>query len=454
MGEAAMSEGRGTRSMIPYRVIEAKRDGRTLSGGELAGFLRGYLSGEVADYQMSAFLMAVFHQGLAPEELAVLVDVMLHSGQVLDLRSLGRPVVDKHSTGGVGDKVSLVLAPLAAELGLTVPMMSGRGLGHTGGTLDKLEAIPGFRTDLELDDFRSVLSSEGFGMIGQTAQIAPLDRRLYSLRSVTGTVPSLPLIAASIMSKKLAEGLDGLVLDVKVGSGAFLPHPEEARRLARTMVEIGESRGVTTVAMLTAMDRPLGRTAGNALEVREALECLRGGGPPDLRELTVVLAMEMLEVAGEDGEVRELRARVEAALDGGGALERFARVVARQGGDPDVVLGVVDLPGAPVVRPVHAPRGGLVQRVIPERLGYGVIELGGGRRRQNDAIDPAVGFELAVEPGTSIEAGGLLGFVHARDGSGAEVGETALREACEIADGAVPPPLPLVMERVGATSRP
>ena len=438
--------------MIPYRVIEAKRDGKTLGEGEFTQFLEGFLSGEVADYQMSAFLMAVFQQGLAPEELAVLVEVMLHSGEVLDFSALGRAVVDKHSTGGVGDKVSLVLAPLAAELGLAVPMMSGRGLGHTGGTLDKLESIPGFRTDLTLGEFRAVLASEGFGMIGQTHQIAPLDRRLYALRSVTGTVPSLPLIAASIMSKKLAEGLQGLVLDVKVGSGAFLPDPEEALSLARTMVEIGEERGVATVAILTAMDRPLGRTAGNALEVREALECLRGGGPRDLRDLTVSLAVEMMAVAGEEGDTDALRGRVESVLDSGRPLQRFARVVAVQGGDPEVVLGGGGLPEAPVVRPVHSMGAGRVARVVPERLGHGVIELGGGRRRLEDAIDPAVGFELRVEPGDEIEEGDLLGFVHARDESGADGGERTLREACRLSTGEIPEPLPLLIRRVDRQS--
>ncbi len=440
--------------MIPYRVIEAKRDGKTLGEGELTDFLQGFLSGGVADYQMSAFLMAVFQQGLAPEELTVLVEVMLHSGEILDFSTLGRPVVDKHSTGGVGDKVSLVLAPLAAELGLAVPMMSGRGLGHTGGTLDKLEAIPGFRTDLTLGEFREVLASEGFGMIGQTHQIAPLDRRLYALRSVTGTVPSLPLIAASIMSKKLAEGLQGLVLDVKVGSGAFLPDQGEAQLLAQTMVEIGEERGVATVALLTAMDRPLGRTAGNALEVKEALECLRGGGPEDLRELTVALAVEMLAVGGGDGEdAGALRARVESALDSGGPLERFARVAAIQGGDPEVVLGGRPLPSAPVVRPVHSRAAGTVARVVPERLGYGVIELGGGRRRLDDTIDPAVGFEIRVGPGDEIGEGDLLGFVHARDESGADGGELALREACRLSKGDPPPSLPLLIRRVDRGSQ-
>ncbi|MEQ9568618.1 MAG: thymidine phosphorylase, partial [Longimicrobiales bacterium] len=260
--------------MIPTRVIEAKRDGGSIDSGSLRRFLTRYLDGDVEEYQMAAFLMAVVFRGLDGRELDDLVDVMIGSGASLDLSALDRPRVDKHSTGGVGDKVSIALAPLAAELGVYVPMMSGRGLGHTGGTLDKLEAIPGFRTDLDLGDFRRVLEAVGCAMIGQTAEIAPLDRRLYDLRSVTGTVPSLPLIAASIISKKLAEGLSALVLDVKVGSGAFLPDEERALTLARTMVGIGDARGVRTEALVTAMDRPLGRAVGNALETVEALECL------------------------------------------------------------------------------------------------------------------------------------------------------------------------------------
>ncbi|MGD2068784.1 MAG: thymidine phosphorylase, partial [Gemmatimonadota bacterium] len=279
--------------MIPYRVIEAKREGRSLAPPELDAFFRGYLAGEVHEYQMAAFLMAVHFQGLDPRELSALTGIMVESGRRLDLSWIDGPRVDKHSTGGVGDKVSLVLAPLAAELGLHVPMLSGRGLGHTGGTLDKLEAIPGFRTDLSLDDFRTVLSDVGCAMIGQTSEIAPLDRRLYDLRSVTATVPAIPLIAASIMSKKLAEDLTGLVLDVKVGEGAFVPEEERALELARTMVGIGDDRGVPTVALLTAMDRPLGRAVGNALETAEAVACLRGDGPPDLRAVVLTLAAEM-----------------------------------------------------------------------------------------------------------------------------------------------------------------
>jgi len=439
--------------MIPYRVIEAKRDGEALEPAVLSGFFEGFLSGDVADYQMAAFLMAAFLRGLSAGELSTLVDVMLRTGEVMDLSSLGGTVVDKHSTGGVGDKVSLVLAPLAAELGLIVPMMSGRGLGHTGGTLDKLEAIPGFRTDLSLEEFRNVLSAEGFGMIGQTSQIAPLDRRLYALRSVTGTVPSLPLISASIMSKKLAEGLTGLVLDVKVGSGAFLPSLESARELARTMVSIGEGRGVTTVARLTAMDRPLGQTAGNALEVREALDCLRGGGPADLREVTLTLAVEMLRVAGDTAPWEALRTRVGRVLDGGGPLERFARVVELQGGDARVVADPRRLPQAPVVHPVASPRAGVVQRVIPEVVGYAVIDLGGGRRRMDDAVDPRVGFELHLAPGDPVQVGTVLGVVHAADREGAEAGERALRNAFVLGDDPPPPGLPLVGERVEGSGR-
>ena len=266
--------------MIPARVIERKREGDALTSEEVRLFFGGYMRAEVTDYQMSAFLMAVFFRGLTPEELDALVGVMLDSGGRLDLSHLPEGKVDKHSTGGVGDKVSLVLAPLAAELGLRVPMMAGRGLGHTGGTLDKLEAIPGFRTDLRLDRLVSVIQDVGCAVTGQTAAIAALDRRLYDLHNATGTVPSLPLIASSIMSKKLAEGLTALVLDVKVGDGAFLPEEDRALELARTMVSLGEARGVRTVALMSAMDRPLGHAVGNALETREALACLAGGGPP------------------------------------------------------------------------------------------------------------------------------------------------------------------------------
>ncbi|HKJ03373.1 MAG TPA: thymidine phosphorylase, partial [Longimicrobiales bacterium] len=323
--------------MIPSRVIEGKRDGASIPAMELEAFLQDFLHDRIPDYQMAAFLMAVYFQGLDGAEADVLVRCMLASGSTLDLSHLPGPRIDKHSTGGVGDKVSLALAPLAAELGLYVPMMSGRGLGHTTGTLDKLEAFPGFRTRLELADFRRVLEDVGCAMIGQTSEIAPLDRRLYALRDVTGTVPVIPLIAASIMSKKLAEDLDGLVLDVKVGGGAFVPEEERALLLAETMVAMGAARGLPTVALLTAMDRPLGRAVGNALETAEAVACLKGEGPADLEALVLLEAAEMVAEGFPDVGPAEARKRAEAALRSGRALERLERLVSAQGGDSSII---------------------------------------------------------------------------------------------------------------------
>lgn len=434
-------------TMIPAQVIEAKRDGGAIDPGTLRAFMDGYLEGRVEEHQMSAFLMAVVFQGLDPRELDDLVDIMIGSGASLDLSDLDRPRVDKHSTGGVGDKVSLALAPLAAALGLYVPMMSGRGLGHTGGTLDKLEAIPGFRTDLALGAFRQVLEAVGCAMIGQTAEIAPLDRRLYALRSVTGTVPSLPLISASIMSKKLAEGLSGLVLDVKAGSGAFLPDEDRALALARTMVGIGEARGVPTEALVTAMDRPLGRTVGNALETVEALECLAGGGPPDLRALVVEEAAAMLRVAGEGTDDDDRRRRARVALDDGSALARMERLVEAQGGDPRVVADPDRIARAPVVRQVRAERGGVVQAVAPRPLGEAVVAMGGGRRRLDDVVDLRVGYRRLAAPGDEVAPGDALGEVHAADEAGAAVGEAGLRAALVVGEGA-PAGRPLVSHRV------
>jgi pyrimidine-nucleoside phosphorylase len=420
----------------PIPVIEAVRDGRGLEEGSLEAFLSGYLHGDVEEYQMAAFLMAVVLRGLDPGELASMVQVMLHSGAVLDFSHLPAARVDKHSTGGVGDKVSLVLAPLVAEAGVYVPMMSGRGLGHTGGTLDKLESIPGFRTDLDLAEFRDLVEEEGFAMIGQTAEIAPLDRRLYDLRSVTGTVPSIPLIAASIMSKKLAEGLTGLVLDVKAGAGAFLPQEERALELARTLVGIGTEHGVETVALVTAMDRPLGAAVGNAVEVREALACLRGEGPADLRAVVLALAGEMMDVAGTVGDRDEGGRRAAELLDSGRPLERFRRVIRRQGGDPEVVDDPDRLPTAPVLREVKAGRAGRVHAIDPLALGRGVVSLGGGRTRLGQDIDHRVGFELAVGVGDDAAEGQLLGRVHAATAESAEKGAAALLKAVRMGEEA------------------
>ncbi len=444
--------------MIPQQIVGRKRDGGELEPKELRSFLQAYIDGAVGDEQMAAFLMAVYFRGLSPAELDVLVDVMLHSGDVLSPGASAGPRVDKHSTGGVGDKVSLALAPLAAEMGMIVPMMSGRGLGHTGGTLDKLEAIHGFRTRISLEEFDRVLESVGCAMIGQTDEIAPLDRRLYALRDVTATVSSLPLITASIMSKKLAESLDGLVLDVKVGKGAFLPEVAQARELAQAMVRAGEARGLATTAVLSAMDQPLGRAIGHGLEVREAVACLAGGGPPDLRELVVRLAAEMAVAGGVTDALEAGGAMAEAALDGGGALERFARLVAAQGGDPsfleDLDAGGRGLPTAPRTTVATAPEGGIVAEIDPLPLGYGLISLGGGRTRQDQQIDHRVGFELAVRVGDQVSCGQPLATVHAADEAGMAVGVRAVGDAVRLAGVAAsgrdaePSPLPIVLERV------
>lgn len=421
--------------MIPSRIIEAKRDGEPIRAVELEGFLQGYLQDRIPDYQMAAFLMAVFFRGLDAAEADILVRCMLDSGSTLDLADLPGPKVDKHSTGGVGDKVSLALAPLAAELGLFVPMMSGRGLGHTSGTLDKLEAFPGFRTDLGLDEFRRVLDRVGCAMIGQTSEIAPLDRRLYALRDVTATVPVIPLIAASIMSKKLAEGLDGLVLDVKVGGGAFIPQEDQALLLAETMVAIGAARGLPTVALLTAMDRPLGRAVGNALETAEAVACLRGEGPRDLVELVLREAAEMVVAGFPDTDPAEARARAEKALHSGHALERLERMVVAQGGDASIIHAPRRFLTAPEQRVVSSERSGVVLGVEPRPLGQAVVDLGGGRTRLDDALHLGVGFQLAVAPGDRVQAGDPLGTVHAVDVDGLNRGAAVLRAAVSVGEG-------------------
>jgi len=435
--------------LIPARVIEAKRDGESLDPALLGAFLEAYLRGEIPDYQMAAFLMAAYLQGLDDAETEVFVRCMLESGSTLDLSALPGPKVDKHSTGGVGDKVSLALAPLVAALDVFVPMISGRGLGHTGGTLDKLEAIPGFQTDLSLARFRQVVRDVGCAMIGQTTEIAPLDRRLYALRDVTGTVSSIPLISASIMSKKLAEDLDGLLLDVKVGSGAFLPAEEDARALAEKMVSIGRGRGLGTVALLTAMDRPLGRAVGVGLETAEAIECLRGGGPDDLRELVLVEAAEMLRLGRPEVGETEARVRAEEALGSGAALERFARLVEAQGGDPRVCEAPEMLWTAPERREVLAQRGGVVLEVAPRPLGEGVIALGGGRTMMHQPVDPGVGFVLAVAPGDRVRPGEPIGVVHARDSADAELGARVLASAVRVGDeGEAPVRRALVSQRI------
>jgi len=427
--------------MVIPALIEHKRDGGALTADQWSELIRAYVAGQVPDYQMSALLMAIYFRGLEPAELAALTDTMIDSGDRLRFDGLGRPVADKHSTGGVGDKVSLLLAPMVASCGVAVPMMSGRGLGHTGGTLDKLESIPGFRTNLTLREAKAQIERLGCCMLGQTPEVAPADKRMYALRDVTATVESIPLIAASIMSKKLAEGLNGLVLDVKTGSGAFLTDLAKSSELARTMIGLGEARGCPTVALLTAMDRPLGRACGNALEMEEAIEGLRGGGPSDLMEVTYALAAEMLVLVRAASGLREARAQLEAAVASGRALETFARVIEAQGGNPAVIEDPGVLPQARAVEVYRAEASGVVAAVEPRRSGRAIIELGGGRQAVEDAVDPTVGFVVTVKPGDPVRAGEPIASIFAKDEAGITSGTAALREAIVIGDHGTRTPL-------------
>ena len=435
--------------MLALRLIERKRDGGRIDAGEWRALANAYAAGHVPDYQMAAFLMACFLRGMDAAETGALTDAMLQSGDRLDLAYLDKPRIDKHSTGGVGDKVSIVLAPLISSLGVAVPMMSGRGLGHTGGTLDKLESIPGFRTDLSMAETKRLLESLDCALFGQTAEFAPVDRKMYALRDATGTVEAIPLIAASIMSKKLAEGLTGLVLDVKRGSGAFLPELDRGLELARTMIELGENHGTPVVALLTAMDRPLGRACGNALEVEESILALRGEGPPDLMSVTYALGAEMLVLAGVASDEDAARRRMEQAIGTGRAAEHFQRIIEAQGGNPAVVDDPALLPQAAQVELYAAPRRGFVARVEPRAVGRGIIALGGGRTTMEDVLDLSVGFMISVRPGDWVEQGEPMATIFARDRAGVESGKATLRAAITIADEA-DPPLPLVSHRVSA----
>jgi len=436
--------------MLVVPLIERKRDGGALSGDEWRAVIEAYTSGRIPDYQIAALLMAVRFQGLERDELAALTDAMLSSGGRLEFARSGPPRVDKHSTGGVGDKVSLVLAPLVASCGVAVPMLSGRGLGHTGGTLDKLEAIPGFRTALTLTEARQQVERIGIAMFGQSEEVAPADRKLYALRDVTGTVESIPLIAASIMSKKLTEGLSGLVLDVKRGSGAFLPELDLGLELARRMIALGEDHGCPTTALLTAMDRPLGHACGTALETEEALLALQGEGPPDLMTVTMTLGVEMLVRAGVADDRMTAARRLEDALGAGHAAEKFAEVIAAQGGNPAVVDDPAALPQAREIAVHPAPRDGVVAQVEPRAIGHAIVAMGGGRQRVGDAIDHSVGFVITVKPGDRVAAGQPMASVYAADANGLAIGTETLAQAITIGDADVRP-LPLVSHRVTAT---
>ena len=437
--------------MFVVPLIERKRDGAALSAEEWSALIAAYTEGRVPDYQLSALLMAVVFRGLERHELAALTDAMIASGDRLSFDGWNTPRIDKHSTGGVGDKVSLILAPLVAACGVAVPMMSGRGLGHTGGTLDKLEAIPGFKTGLSLAEAKAQVMKIGCALIGQTPEIAPADKRLYALRDVTATVEAIPLIAASIMSKKLAEGLTGLVLDVKHGSGAFLPPTEKGLELAKTMIALGEDRGCPTVALLTAMDRPLGRACGNALETEEAILSLRGEGPEDLMEVTYALGVEMLLQAKVETTAKKARKKLESVLGSGLAAEKFEQIIEAQGGNPKTVEHPSVMPQAGAVEVFMAPATGVVQRVDPRIIGRAVVQLGGGRTKVEDTVDPTVGFVITVKPGDKVLAGEPIASVFARDPAGIKLGFDALTQAIVVGDKLKEKPLPLISHRVTKT---
>ena len=419
-------------------LICAKRDGQALSPGQIAWFIDSFTGGLIPDEQASALLMAIYFQGMEPDELATWTQAMIDSGERLDLSSLDRPTVDKHSTGGVGDKVSLVLAPLIAACGAAVPQLSGRGLGHTGGTLDKLEAIAGWRAGLSNDEILTQLAEVGAVICAAGSGLAPADRRIYALRDVTGTVPSVPLIASSIMSKKIAEGTGALVLDVKVGTGAFMKTEADAREVAEAMVALGEAHGVRTAALLTRMDTPLGRTAGNALEVRETVETLAGGGPADLVEVTLALAREMIDLAALDADPADV-------LASGQAMDVWRAMIAAQGGDPDA-----DLPEAAIVETVTAPADGVLGRLDALAVGVAAWRLGAGRARKEDPVSPTAGIVCLVEQGDAVQTGEPLLELHTDDESLLPGALAALEGGFDIVAETLPP-APLVVDRIRGT---
>jgi pyrimidine-nucleoside phosphorylase len=419
----------------PVELIERKRDGGEVSAQELEELMLGYATGEIPDYQLAAFCMAVFFRGLTGEETYALMEAMIKTGETVDLRSaLGRKVVDKHSTGGVGDKTSIAVGPIVAACGVPFAKMSGRGLGHTGGTLDKLESIPGFRVELSTDELIAQVKSAGMAIVGATADLVPADKRLYALRDVTATVDNYSLIAASIMSKKIAGGAEAIVLDVKVGDGAFMKSEADARTLAETMLELGRHAGREVVCLLTDMDQPLGRAVGNALEIREAIATLRDEGPPDFVELVLAASSRLLTVSDLGIDEAEARDRVTRTLEDGSAAEAYERWVRAQGGDPDESA----LPAAPVVRQLDAPRAGYVAELGAVRVGQAALHLGAGRQTKDDAIDHAVGVVCLRKRADRVAQGEALCEIHAQTEEAATDAARELEAAYVIADE--PPP--------------
>jgi pyrimidine-nucleoside phosphorylase len=425
----------------PAELIQRKRDGEELSPAEITELALAYGRGDVPDYQMAAFCMAVYFRGLTAAETHALTDALVQSGETVDLSALGRKVVDKHSTGGVGDKTSIALAPLVAACGVPFAKMSGRGLGHTGGTLDKLESIPGFSVDLDMDAFLRQVQDVGVAIIGQTAELVPADKDLYALRDVTATVDIIPLIASSIMSKKIAGGADAIVLDVKVGDGAFMKTLESARELAEAMRELGLRAGREVVCELTDMDQPLGRAVGNALEIREAVATLRGEGPDDFVELVLGAASHLLALSDLGVDTSEGRRRAETALGDGSALEAYESWIRAQGGDPALEA----LPSAPAVRPVPAPADGYVQAIAATEIGEAALRLGAGRVRKGDAIDHAVGLVCSAKRGDRVETGAPLAEVHAATEEAADRAVSEVTDAYTIGPDR-PDPRPIVLD--------
>jgi len=422
--------------MIVYDLIKKKRDGGELSDGEIRGLITEFVAGTIPNYQMSALLMAIFYRGMSTRELAVWTDAMIDSGDRIKFDGAG-PYVDKHSTGGVGDKVSLPLAPIVAALGLRDPMISGRGLGHTGGTLDKLESIPGFTTGIPVQRFKHIVDTVGCCIIGQTAKLVPADKLLYALRDVTATVDSIPLIASSILSKKRASGIQALVQDVKVGSGAFMKTEESAVNLAKEMVSLGAALGLEVRAYITDMDQPLGVKCGNALEVVETIDVLRGQGPADLTAVVEEFAAAMLDMGGVEHDRERAVVRVREAVGSGRALETFAKMVEAQGGDPKVVERPEMLPAARIRKEHVAARSGVVASIDVEKVGQAIVSLGGGRRRIEDAIDPGVGLEALAKVGDKVAAGQALAVVHYSDEARLPEAQGLLERAYVIQDGEV-----------------
>jgi len=433
--------------LFPQHVIARKRDGHALSRAEIGAFVTGATNGSWADYQLSALLMAIYLRGMNPQETAFLTAAMLGSGIVADLSSIAGPKADKHSTGGVGDKVSLHLAPMVAACGVVVPMISGRGLGHTGGTLDKLESIPGFQVGLTLPQYRDLLARIGVALIGQTADLAPADRKLYALRDVTGTVECIPLICASILSKKLASGIDALVLDVKFGRGAFMKDKASARELAVAITTVAKAMGKPTRAVLTAMDEPLGRAVGNALEVAESIQFLRGTAAPDLTEVTYAIGAPMLVLVGVAPDLADARRRLEASVASGAALAKFRELIAAQGGDARVVDEPGRLPRAAFLKPVRSPRDGYVADVDAMGVALAALQLGAGRARAEDPVDPAVGIDGLAKRGAAIRAGEPLAMIHANSERAARAAETMVENANRV-DAAPPAPAELIAETI------